>query len=45
MAALAHAGASGVRVHTPLANTAAVAAYASSGLREVTRTPTLTAPA
>ena len=44
IAALAGAGASGVRVHTPLANTAAVAAYTSCGLREVTRTPTLTAP-
>lgn len=35
MAALAAAGASGVRVHTPLGNTAAVAAYRSCGLRPV----------
>ena len=44
MAALARAGASGVRVHTPAANAAAVAAYLSCGLREVARTPTLFAP-
>jgi len=44
MAALARAGASGVRVHTPAANVAAVATYVSCGLREVARVSTLLAP-
>jgi hypothetical protein len=44
MTALARAGASGVRVHTPAANAAAVATYVSCGLREVARTSTLIAP-
>ena len=44
MVALARAGASGVRVHTPAANAAAVATYVACGLSEVTRTPTLIGP-
>jgi GNAT superfamily N-acetyltransferase len=44
MAALARAGASGVRVHTPAANTAAVKAYESCGLRQVDWTTALVRP-
>ncbi len=44
MAALARAGASAVRVHTPASNTAAVAAYASCGLRQVDWTVALRPP-
>ena len=44
MAALARAGASGVRVHTPAANTAAVKAYESCGLRHVDWTTALMRP-
>lgn len=44
MAALARAGASGIRVHTPASNTAAVAAYESCGLRQVDWTVALMAP-
>ena len=41
MAALARAGASGVRVHTPAANPAAVATYEACGLRQVDWTTAL----
>jgi ribosomal protein S18 acetylase RimI-like enzyme len=42
IAALARAGASGVAVHTPLSNTAAVRAYEACGLRQVELTTDLT---
>ncbi|MEO5709234.1 MAG: GNAT family N-acetyltransferase [Nocardioidaceae bacterium] len=42
MAALARAGASAVRVHTPASNPAAVGAYESCGLRRVNRTTAVT---
>ncbi len=41
MAALARAGASGIRVHTPAANVAAVATYRACGLRPVDLTSDL----
>ena len=44
MSSLARAGASGVRVHTPAANTAAVRAYESCGLRHVDWTTALVRP-
>jgi len=44
MAALASAGASGVRVHTPASNAAAVATYESCGLRQVDWTTAVKAP-
>ncbi len=44
MAALAKAGAGAVRVHTPAANTAAVAAYEACGLRRVDLTTDLVPP-
>ena len=44
MAALAAAGASGVRVHTPMDNGAAVSAYERSGLRRVEVTTALMPP-
>jgi ribosomal protein S18 acetylase RimI-like enzyme len=44
IAALARAGASGVAVHTPLSNAAAVRAYQSCGLRQVERTTDLARP-
>lgn len=44
MAALARAGASGIRVHTPASNLAAVAAYEACGLRPVDWTVALRAP-
>ena len=43
-AALAAAGASGVRVHTPTSNLAAVCTYEACGLRVVDRTVALVAP-
>ena len=42
MAALARAGASGIRVHTPASNQAAVRAYESCGLRQVDWTTAVT---
>jgi len=42
MAALARAGASAVRVHTPASNTAAVAAYEACGLRQADWTTAVT---
>ena len=44
MAALAAAGASGIRVHTPASNRAAVAAYEACGLRQVEWTTAVIAP-
>jgi len=44
MAALARAGASAVRVHTPASNAAAVAAYEACGLRQVDWTVALMPP-
>jgi ribosomal protein S18 acetylase RimI-like enzyme len=44
MAALARAGADGVRVHTPGSNTAAVRTYRACGLREATVTTALARP-
>ena len=44
MAALAAAGASGVRVHTPASNSAAVATYGACGLRQVDWTTAVMAP-
>jgi ribosomal protein S18 acetylase RimI-like enzyme len=44
MAALAEAGASGVRVKTPVSNAPAVAAYESCGLRQIDWTVDLTRP-
>ncbi len=44
MAALASAGASGVRVLTPASNAAAVATYESCGLRQVDWTTAVKAP-
>ncbi len=44
MAALARAGASAVRVHTPASNAAAVAAYEACGLRQVDWTTDVRAP-
>ena len=42
MAALARAGAGGIRVHTPASNEAAVRAYESCGLRRVDVTTAVT---
>ena len=42
LAALARAGASAVRVHTPASNRAAVAAYEACGLRQVDVTTAVT---
>jgi ribosomal protein S18 acetylase RimI-like enzyme len=42
MAALARAGASGIRVHTPASNRAAVRAYEACGLRQVDWTTAVT---
>jgi GNAT superfamily N-acetyltransferase len=44
MAALAAAGASGVRVHTPASNAAAVRAYETCGLRQIDWTTALVRP-
>lgn len=44
IAALARAGAGGVRVHTPAANRAALAAYEACGLRQVEWTTDVMAP-
>ncbi len=44
MAALARAGACGIRVHTPASNRAAVAVYEACGLRRVDWTTALKAP-
>lgn len=44
MAALARAGASGIRVHTPASNVGAVRTYEACGLRQVDRTVALIPP-